>query len=91
MTLPFGVPAHALPAFLALHEQITRTGPTPCADVTIRDLWTGSQAEQTIAADRCIECPVMTACAAFAATAQEREGTYGGLTARQRNARREAA
>lgn len=90
MTLPFSVPAHARPAWDELHAQIIRTGTTPCAGPD-RDLWIGTQAEQHIAADRCLDCPVMTACATYAATAHEREGTWGGLTARQRNTRREAA
>lgn len=82
--IPFSVPAHALTAWDQLHAAIVRTGPTPCADESTRDLWTGTQAEQTVAADRCLDCSVMTACATYAATADEREGTWGGRTARQR-------
>lgn len=91
MSLSFSVPAHALSAWEQLHAAIARTGPTPCADESIRDLWTGTQAEQTIAADRCLGCAAMTACTTYADAAHEREGTWGGRTARQRNARQETA
>lgn len=82
----FGVPAHARTAWDHLHDLIARTGPTPCAG-RHRDRWSGSVMDQAWAAEQCLDCPAMTACAAYADTATERHGVWGGLTARERGKR----
>lgn len=87
MTTTLGVPAHAQNAWLELHEQITRRGGTPCAGPDRND-WTGTPRQQTRAADACLDCPVLTACATYAAIAGETSGVWGGLTAQQRTQRR---
>lgn len=83
MTADLGVPAHARPAWDAMHELIARTGPTPCVGAD-RDLWIGTAQQQQAAAVRCLDCPAMTLCAAYALTARERDGTWGGRTAAER-------
>lgn len=82
----YAVPAPAVPAWLHLQQQLAQHGPTPCTGPA-RDDWTGTRAQQSLAADRCLDCPVMSACAAYAATAAEARGTWGGLTAEQRKRR----
>ncbi|PZP17071.1 MAG: hypothetical protein DI611_03910 [Brachybacterium faecium] len=86
----FAVPAHALDAWESLHRQILDTGPTPCAGAG-RDRWTGTEQQQRTAADACMDCAVLRQCAAYADTADEREGTWGGYTARERQIRRGGA
>ena len=86
----YAVPAHARPAWQQLQQRLADHGPTPCAGPDRGD-WTGSRAQQDRAAVRCLDCPVMVACAAYADTAAERRGTWGGYTPGQRAARREAA
>lgn len=78
-----GVPEHAAPAWRALHEQIAHNGPTPCAGPD-RDNWTGTAAQQERAAEACLECFAMVACAAYADTAHESTGVWGGLTSTER-------
>jgi len=78
-----GVPEQALPAWTDLHSQIARSGPTPCAGPN-RDEWTGTDRAQIRAAEACLECPAMVACAAYAEVADEDTGVWGGLTPRQR-------
>lgn len=85
----YAVPDHAVTAWHQLHEQVTRSGPTPCAGPS-RDDWTGSNSQQARAAVRCLDCPVIEACAAYADTAAERHSTWGGYSAAQRAARRRA-
>ncbi|MGP5252666.1 WhiB family transcriptional regulator [Brachybacterium alimentarium] len=84
--LTLAVPAHARPAWDALQAQILANGPTPCAGPDRND-WTGNATQQDRAADRCLDCPVMTACLTYADTADEREDVWGGLTATQRRNR----
>lgn len=79
----FGVPSHALGAWAELHEQITRTGPTPCAGPD-RDDWLGNPTQQARAADGCMDCPVMEACGLYAVTAPEQSGIWGGMTPAER-------
>lgn len=86
----FAVPAHALGAWEQLHAQILATGPTPCAGAG-RDLWTGTEQQQRRAAARCMSCAALTACDTYADAAEERSGTWGGYTSRERAARRGTA
>lgn len=79
----FQVPDHALTAWLHLHEQIIEAGGTPCAGPN-RDDWIGGVTQQKRAAEACLDCPVMTACGAYAATAGEPHGVWGGRTATER-------
>lgn len=80
----FGVPEHARSAWEQMHAQILETGPTPCAEPSVRDTWTGSAAEQETAARLCLDCPVMQACAHYAVTAPEPSGIWGGMTPAER-------
>ena len=79
----YAVPAPAVPAWQQLQQQLADHGPTPCTGPS-RDDWTGTRAQQDRAADRCLDCPVMVACATYADTAAEDRGTWSGLTAEQR-------
>lgn len=78
-----GVPLVALTPWLRLHDAIALAGGTPCAGPD-RDDWTGTAPEQARAADACLDCPVMSACAAYADAAEERSGVWGGRTERDR-------
>lgn len=80
MSVLLGVPEHARSEWEQLMSSIRV--PTPCA--ANPDGWNSSAAEAEIAARLCLDCPVMTACAAYARAAGEREGTWGGLTAAER-------
>ncbi|HLR93096.1 MAG TPA: WhiB family transcriptional regulator [Jiangellaceae bacterium] len=84
----YAVPAHAVTAWQQLQQQLADHGPTPCAGPS-RDDWIGTRAQQARAADRCLDCPVIEACATYAETAPERYGTWGGYTPGQRATRRE--
>ena len=86
----YAVPAHARQAWQQLQQALAEHGPTPCAGPS-RDGWTGSRTQQDRAAARCLDCPVMLTCAAYADTYAEDRGTWGGYTAAQRRARRQAA
>lgn len=80
MTVLLGVPPHALTEWQALGEALDASPtPPPCAGAD-RDHWTGSNTQQRTAAERCLDCPAMQACAAYALTAREPYGTWGGLT-----------
>ena len=83
----FAVPEHARAAWDHMHRQIIATGPTPCADVTVRDEWTGTPAEQRSAADACLDCLVLEQCLDYALTADEDTGIWGGLTPAERSKR----
>lgn len=84
MTLTIGVPDHARDEWEQLHDTLAaHQEPAPCAGPD-RDHWTGSAAQQQQAAARCLDCPAMVACATYARTAGERDGTWGGLTAAER-------
>ena len=84
---PFAVPAHALPAWEQLHRLILVDGPTPCAGAG-RDRWQGNAHQQQTAAEACMSCPVLLACADYADAAGEQHGVWGGYTARERQHRR---
>lgn len=81
---PFAVPAHAVSAWEQLHAQILETGSTPCAGPN-RDDWTGTAAQQARATDRCMDCPVLDACALYAVTAEETGGVWGGMGPAERD------
>lgn len=86
MTAPgLGVPAHALTAWAALRDALAAVH-APCAGPD-RDDWTGSLLAQSRAATACLDCPVMVECGRYALTAGEPHGTWGGLTATDRNRR----
>ena len=80
-----GVPVHALPAWHHLLDELTLAGETPCAG-TGRDQWTGTERQQRTAANACMDCPALRACAEYADA--ERHGAWGGFTARERQHRR---
>lgn len=83
----FTVPASAMPAWEALQDAVT-VG-TPCMGPD-RDLWHGSRKQQLVAADRCMDCPVLAVCATYARSAGEQLGTWGGQTDEERRAERTA-
>lgn len=88
MTVLLRVPDHARAEWDTLHAALEDAEtPPPCAGDD-RDDWTGAPARQARAADRCLDCPAMQACAAYARAAAEPTGTWGGLTARDRHAPR---
>lgn len=76
-----GVPARARTAWAELGATIT--SPTPCQGEH-RDRWTGNPRHQEWAAEKCLDCPAMVACAKYARVAGERHGTWGGTTAADR-------
>lgn len=79
-----GVPEHARTEWDALHDVLSGAWTdTPCLGPG-RAAWLGTVAEQADAADRCLDCPAMQECAAYALAAGERDGTWGGMTARER-------
>lgn len=78
-----GVPEHARGSWGEMHDQITATGPTPCAGPH-RDRWTGSPRDHRWAAEQRLDCPAMVACLTYARIAGERDGTWGGTTAADR-------
>lgn len=86
MKHPLVTPVLVTAAWHRLQDQVTRNGPTPCAGPD-RDDWTGSNSQQARAADRCLDCPVLEACSAYAEIAAERSSTWGGYSAAQRAAR----
>ncbi|MGO2537228.1 MAG: WhiB family transcriptional regulator [Brachybacterium tyrofermentans] len=57
--------------------------PVPCAGPEAA-FWYGEAAEQHVAADACLDCPLMVACDAYATAAGEWWGVWGGLTQRER-------
>lgn len=85
-----GVPPEALTAWVRLHDALTRSQCTPCAGPG-RDRWLGTEQEQRAAADACMDCPALRACAAYADAAGEQHGVWGGYTARERAIRRGGA
>lgn len=85
-----GVPAHALPAWHRLLEELALAGETPCAGAG-RDRWLGTEPQQRTAAEACMDCPVLRACADYADDAAEQHGVWGGYTARERTIRRGSA
>lgn len=88
-TLDLEIPGQAWPAWEALHHGIASAAdPTPCRGAD-RDDWTGTGPQQERAAARCLDCPVLSLCGAYARAAGEREGVWGGRTASARRARRE--
>ena len=88
-----GVPAHALAAWEELHEVLDGSEITaPCTVVDReRDEWHGTRTQQARAAAACLDCPAMIACATYAATADELEGVWGGLTQHERAEQRTTA
>lgn len=81
-----GVPRHAYTAWITLHEQIAETpGGSPCAGPDRNDWTSNTRAVQKRAADRCLDCPALTACHAYARAAGERDGVWGGLTPSERH------
>lgn len=82
-----GVPVHAVPAWHRLLDELTLAGETPCAGAG-RDRWTGTEQQQRTAAESCMDCPVLHACADYADAAGEQHGVWGGYTARERQHRR---
>ncbi len=82
-----GVPAHAVPAWHRLLDELAAVEETPCAGAG-RDRWQGNGHQQRAAADACMSCPVLRACADYADAAGEQHGVWGGYTARERQHRR---
>lgn len=73
----FRIHPDAMPAWEALQDALGIGTPCMSGDA---DLWHGSAKQQRVAADRCMDCPVLVACATYARTAGEQLGTWGGLT-----------
>ena len=63
-----------------------RRQPVPCQshDDATRALWTGTAAQQTIAARQCPKCPVIAQCRDYGLQHPSEEGVYGGLTPHNR-------
>ncbi|TDP78441.1 transcription factor WhiB [Brachybacterium sp. AG952] len=79
------IAAGAEAAWARLRDGVA-TAPTvvPCAGAG-RPLWhSESETEQGAAARACLECPVMVLCDAYASTADERSGVWGGWTEKER-------
>lgn len=71
-----GIPTRAQPAWRALANALTDHPGVPCDG---RPEWTSECAEdREAAAYRCEPCPVLDICAAYAAVAKERHGTWAG-------------
>lgn len=84
MSAVLGVPEHARAAWDNMHDQIRQAGTTPCAGPE-RDRWTGAPRDQAWAADQCLDCPALRACLAYATTADERDGVWGGTLPAERH------
>lgn len=76
-----GIPQHALEAYRAIGAALT--SPAPCQGEDM-DRWHGNAEAQRWAAEQCLDCPAMTACLSYARRAGERDGTWGGATAKER-------
>ncbi|MGP5251482.1 WhiB family transcriptional regulator [Brachybacterium alimentarium] len=94
MTNSLGVPEHALTAWAVLSTALIAQPDTPCAGPSRND-WHGSRKQQARAAEACLDCPLMAACATYARIADEPDGVWGGITqherAEQRATRRRTA
>lgn len=76
-----GVPEHARPEWQALCEALESSPvPIPCQGTRSREWLDTSRAATTYAATACLDCPAMQACAAYALTAREESGVWGGMT-----------
>lgn len=84
MSTILGVPDHARTQWAVLGEALNNAGATAPCQGTAPDYWQGDAEDQAYAARACLDCPAMTACAAYALTAGEPAGTWGGLTSTDR-------
>lgn len=89
MSTSLGVPEHALSTWRALRSAVIAEPDTPCAGADRND-WYGSRKQQQRAATACLDCPILTACKAYALTADEPDGVWGGTTQHQRAEKRAA-
>lgn len=82
-TIPELIPQKALREWLELAWVLAERGPAPCEYDP--ELWWSKTPEDVAAAvAACRRCPAQVACAAYAAAARERHGTWGGLSAAER-------
>lgn len=86
----WAVPAIALEAWLALQRAIRGMGRSPACERDPEAWWLagrlppGDRERQAAAVEACGWCPVRAHCLEYATAAREREGIWGGLTARER-------
>lgn len=87
-----GVPVWALNEWRSLTTALDdTTAPIPCQGTRSAE-WHGSSGRELEFATRaCLDCPVMVACARYAIPAGEDTGVWGGLTPRERSARKGGA
>lgn len=79
------IPVGAADAWVELGRALTETGPPPCEISGLPEAWwSKSPALVAEALDGCSWCRVADACLEFALRAREREGTWGGRTAAER-------
>lgn len=67
-----------------LAEQLDAGAVIPCTASGWQDWTTEDDPGQRRAVDRCLDCPALAACAAYAVAAQEPAGVWGGTTPIQR-------
>lgn len=84
-----GVPSHALTEWRTLGAALDdATAPIPCRG-TRSEEWHGTSARELDFATRaCLDCPAMQACGAYAIAGGEDTGVWGGLTPKERKARK---
>lgn len=85
-----GRPPVAAAEWEALQAGIMAARRLPCQVDPVR-WWSTSPPDVATAADGCLDCPVMVACAGYAVAAREPDGVWGGLTVAERAAARLAA
>jgi Transcription factor WhiB len=77
---PPTVPAAAIGAWITLQAAVAAIGAgVPCTGPDA-PLWTSEKpGERAAAADRCVTCPAIDACAVYALLAGERSNVWSGL------------
>lgn len=79
------IPAGAESAWARLQDEAARSPVVvPCAGYGWRLWHSEDDEEQAAAARACLDCPVMVLCDAYASTAGERWGVWGGVTEKDR-------
>src|SRR5438309_1022996 len=78
MSWPVPISAAALPAWRRLADVLDEVGPVACQGIHA-DLWTSEDPDEREGATyRCVGCPALDACGAFADLARERFGVWAG-------------
>lgn len=88
--VPWAIPSMAEAAWRDLQRQLEEVGPVPCQESDVTAWWPDKRdldspsTHGAVAA--CRRCPLQAPCAAYAITADERFGLWGGTTPDERRA-----